>query len=581
VTVSNNELSITTGAVTAGLFSGTLWSIRTFNGCIHYTPASGLYPNFSATPTAGSSPLAVQFTDTTYTSDPGGVTSWAWDFDNDGIVDSNAQNPPHTYPNGGTYSVSLMVTDNTHGMQSITKTDYIVVDPISVDFTATPTTGAAPLAVQFTDTSTGNPVAWQWDFDNDGTIDSTAQNPAHTYVNPGLYTVSMTATNGGNQGTETKVDVINVIGSTNNTRSPEILEFQFNEARGATVNNTASTNLAPPTAVVAQTNGTPVAQAWQADPGRIGFGGNEPGFGCLGADSSSPYEHRVDTGWPIDITGSHTIMFWANNTGSSGSSYAFGSGSGSSGRCWYTTSGYMSLRSWGTLGTSYVDTATDPAALTGWNHWAVVIDDAAGTAQWYLNGAADGTGQTFTPNSFTYQGGNFTIGSYGTTTASFFTRYWEMDDFRLYARALTPAELMTAMAAENPTTAIFGDGCIGPSVVPSLSASGGAPAVGNAAFTIDVAGLEAGVPQALNLGVLTVSGGLLPYDLGVLLANFTGCFAETLPDISVSLAGGSTANVSVPIPNIPAIAGSHAYVQTVVLGSTGAVSPVLDINLQM
>jgi hypothetical protein len=88
-----------------------------------------LYPNFSGTPTSGSSPLTVQFTDQTYTSDPNGVATWLWDFDNDGTVDSTAQNPSHTYRAGGSYTVSLTVADGTHGMQTETKTDYIAVDP--------------------------------------------------------------------------------------------------------------------------------------------------------------------------------------------------------------------------------------------------------------------------------------------------------------------------------------------------------------------------------------------------------------------------------------------------------------------
>jgi hypothetical protein len=97
----------------------------------------------------------------------------------------------------------------------------------------------------------------------------------------------------------------------------------------------------------------------------------------------------------------------------------------------------------------------------------MVLDDATGTAQWYLNGVADGSPTTFTPNTFTFQAGEFVIGGYGTST-SLVTRYMEMDDFRLYSRALTPAELMTAMASENPSTSTFGDGCTGPSVVPQI-----------------------------------------------------------------------------------------------------------------
>ncbi|HEB88807.1 MAG TPA: PKD domain-containing protein, partial [Deltaproteobacteria bacterium] len=54
--------------------------------------------------------------------------------------------------------------------------------------------GTGPLAVQFTDTSTGvPPTSWMWDF-GDGTT-STAQNPAHTYTSIGAYTVTFTATN--------------------------------------------------------------------------------------------------------------------------------------------------------------------------------------------------------------------------------------------------------------------------------------------------------------------------------------------------------------------------------------------------
>ena len=57
---------------------------------------------------------------------------------------------------------------------------------------ATPTSGAAPLAVQFTDTSSGGPTAWQWDFQNDGTVDSTQQNPSFVSRSPGTYSVKLT-----------------------------------------------------------------------------------------------------------------------------------------------------------------------------------------------------------------------------------------------------------------------------------------------------------------------------------------------------------------------------------------------------
>ena len=77
-------------------------------------------------------------------------------------------------------------------------------------FTATPTIGSAPLTVSFTDASTENPTSWQWDFDNDGTIDSTQQNPSWTYTSNGVYSVRLVATNVVGSGTVTRSQLIAV-----------------------------------------------------------------------------------------------------------------------------------------------------------------------------------------------------------------------------------------------------------------------------------------------------------------------------------------------------------------------------------
>jgi uncharacterized delta-60 repeat protein len=50
------------------------------------------------------------------------------------------------------------------------------------------------LAVGFTDGSLGTVIGWSWDFDNDGTEDSTEQNPSYTYQTAGDYTVALTVT---------------------------------------------------------------------------------------------------------------------------------------------------------------------------------------------------------------------------------------------------------------------------------------------------------------------------------------------------------------------------------------------------
>ena len=67
-----------------------------------------------------------------------------------------------------------------------------VVVPVA-SFTKSTGTGDVPFGVTFTDTSTNTPTSWLWDF-GDG-INSTAQNPVHTYSVAGTYNVTLTATN--------------------------------------------------------------------------------------------------------------------------------------------------------------------------------------------------------------------------------------------------------------------------------------------------------------------------------------------------------------------------------------------------
>jgi PKD repeat protein len=78
-------------------------------------------------------------------------------------------------------------------------------------FKAVPLSGLAPLAVQFTDQSTGTgPLTYGWDFDNDGITDNTTQSPSYTYATAGNYTVNLTVTNAAGSDSEVKTDYITV-----------------------------------------------------------------------------------------------------------------------------------------------------------------------------------------------------------------------------------------------------------------------------------------------------------------------------------------------------------------------------------
>ncbi|OGO02755.1 MAG: hypothetical protein A2Y72_00710 [Chloroflexi bacterium RBG_13_53_26] len=84
-------------------------------------------------------------------------------------------------------------------------------EKVSATFAAWPTSGTVPLEVYFYDYSTGDIEEWAWDFDNDGVVDSTEQDPSYTYDTVGLYTVSLTVTGPGSSGTKTITDYIEVV----------------------------------------------------------------------------------------------------------------------------------------------------------------------------------------------------------------------------------------------------------------------------------------------------------------------------------------------------------------------------------
>jgi len=85
------------------------------------------------------------------------------------------------------------------------------VNAVLAYFAANVTGGQAPLTVEFTDLSTSSPGtinSWQWDFNDDGIIDATEQNPSWTYTETGKYTVSLTVSDGTNTSSFTKTDYI-------------------------------------------------------------------------------------------------------------------------------------------------------------------------------------------------------------------------------------------------------------------------------------------------------------------------------------------------------------------------------------
>ncbi len=534
---------------------------------VGYVPASGLFPAFTATPTVGSSPLTVTFTDGSFTSDPAGILVWLWDFDNDTVIDSSLRNPVHTYTSCGRYSVALTVIDALHGSQTLVRSNLIDVDPLAADFTATPTIGALPLIVQFTDASSGPVTTWAWDFDNNGTIDSTLQNPTWAYGVAGVYNVRLVAGNACNSDTEIKNNLITVVGATTNPGSPEIAQFQFNEVRGQAVANTASTSILPATAVVSTAN-------WQGDPGRVRFKGNEAGAGMLAGTNGLQNTNLVNCQAPVTITGSMTIAWWQRPSAPvSLATYPWG-GTGTAGVRIFTggVAGTAILYRGSTVG-DVLATTNVQSNFGVWRHVALVIDDAAGTGTWYFDGVPEAPRTLAAAHSAVIT--EMHIG-YHTSTGAAFPAFADMDDFRLYSRALSVAEIIGMIQAENPTTGPFGAGCAGTAGVPQISANG-APALGNAGFAVQLAGAENARLAGLVFGMAPRAFGT--FDLGAILGP--GCALQVdWFNASFHVTAGGMAAQAVPIPNNTALRGFHVYGQWLVAGSVGAASAALDINIQ-
>lgn len=179
----------------AGIFNVTLVAY-TAQGCsdsvsipvtVHPLPAS----SFSSTTVCIGSQTCFQDLTTIST---GSITAWSWNFGDptSGANNiSNLQSPCHLYSAVGTFSVLLTATSN-NGCQSTANLNAIVLPPPVASFTSS--VSCLNTATIFTDAST-SALNWSWNFGDGGS--STLQNPSHTYLAPGNYSVTLIASSTG------------------------------------------------------------------------------------------------------------------------------------------------------------------------------------------------------------------------------------------------------------------------------------------------------------------------------------------------------------------------------------------------
>ncbi|MGO9690240.1 MAG: PKD domain-containing protein, partial [Syntrophobacteraceae bacterium] len=397
--------------------------------------------NFSASPTSGAVPLAVQFTDAS----TGSVTSWSWSFGDGGT--STIQDPGHTYTNPGTYTATL-IAGGPGGNSNPQTTSITVVSPPPVaNFSATPTSGTAPLSVQFTDASTGPVTNWSWVFGDGGT--STSQDPIYTYSTPGTYTVSLTATGpgGANTNTETNYITVNSPGIDQYTK----LMLHFNGPNGSRTFTDSEL--------------TPKTVTGQGDA-QISTAYSEFGGASLKLDGSSGSYLLVPASPDWNFSGDFTIDFWWYHTGGTYNAI-ISEGTGSSGTDslligdWNGVV-YVWMSSKGTSWDIANEVKIGTPSATGFDHYALVR--AGGTYYTFQNGVQTNSfGNQLTPYYKSPVGLN--IG--GPWSGSYYAKGY-LDELRVsngvarWTTNFTPPSAQYTVGSTPPTAGFSADWTSGP-----------------------------------------------------------------------------------------------------------------------
>ncbi len=99
-------------------------------------------------------------------------------------------------------------------VDNINLTGVLSTTPPVANYTSSATAACTGTAINFTNTSTGTPTSYNWTFSGGTPATSTSANPTVTYSTPGVYSVSLVATNASGTNTVTQTNSITITGTT-------------------------------------------------------------------------------------------------------------------------------------------------------------------------------------------------------------------------------------------------------------------------------------------------------------------------------------------------------------------------------
>ncbi|MDX1954301.1 MAG: PKD domain-containing protein [Chitinophagaceae bacterium] len=170
------------------------------NGCLdtviktNFIRVNGPQAAFIAPVTGGCQGLQVNFQDQSTTDGVNPITQWQWNF-GDGTIQTFTGPPfQHIYADTGTFSVQLIVTDQSGCRDTVTRLSYITTSDPSVTFSTNTPQTCPGSPVRFNVNAIGNGITYLWDFGDGNTSTQAIPAPPHSYANTGQYTVKLTVT---------------------------------------------------------------------------------------------------------------------------------------------------------------------------------------------------------------------------------------------------------------------------------------------------------------------------------------------------------------------------------------------------